>query len=132
MWKKIIGATLITLTAVTINSLPIHAQSSSTTQTESDPIVILNLNRAKNLARQAAEETNGGLGNYRAESSMHGPASEASYKDNGNGTWTFTFKGSRPDSTTPTVESLVTVSQDGSKINVDYNGPIRSSGSSTP
>lgn len=125
MFKPITTATLTLMTALTIGLLPSHAQSSSA-PTPTDASLLLDLNRAENLARQAAEAANGGLGNYRAESSMYGPASQAPYKDNGDGTVTFTFKGHKPDSDVSTVESVVTVARDGSKITVDYNGPIRS------
>lgn len=85
----------------------------------------LALNRAKNYARQAAERMNGGLGNYRAELSMHGPSSDAPYIQNEDGTWTFTFRGGRPGSNILDVETVVTVSQDGSMVNIDYNGSVR-------
>ena len=86
----------------------------------------IELNRAKNLARQAAEAANGGLGNYRAEASMHGTSKESPFVDNGDGSWTFTFKGYKPGTSVYTVETVVTVSQDG-RIRVDYNGRIRES-----
>lgn len=85
----------------------------------------LALNRAKNYARQAAERINGGLGNYRAERSMHGPSSDAPYIQNEDGTWTFTFRGGRPGSDMLDVETVVTVSQEGGIVNIDYNGPVR-------
>ncbi|HAA27385.1 MAG TPA: hypothetical protein DCE56_06505 [Cyanobacteria bacterium UBA8553] len=132
MLKPITAAILTTLTAVSIAALPSHAQTrettierTTTTETQVDPTALYDLNRAKNLARQAAERENGGLGNYRAESSMHGPASQSPFVDNGNGSWTFTFKGRRPYSDAPSIESVVTVSQDG-RVNIDYNGAIRS------
>lgn len=84
------------------------------------------LRRAMNLARQAAERTNGGLNNYRAEAAMYGTATQSPFVDNGNGTWTFTFRGGPPGWTTPTLETAVTVSQDGSQVTIDYNGPLRS------
>jgi hypothetical protein len=80
--------------------------------------------RAMNLARQAAERANGGLNNYRSEPSMYGPATKSPFKDNGNGTLTFTFLGGRP-AEPPTLQSVVTVSLDASVVSVDYNGPIQ-------
>lgn len=84
------------------------------------------LAKAQNLARQAAERTNGGLGNYRAEASMYGSPSQSPYRDNGDGTVTFTFTGSRPGSTIPIVETQVTVDKSTSRVVVDYNGSLRS------
>lgn len=83
------------------------------------------LNRAKNLARQAAEKVNGGLNNYRAESSMHGPAAEAPFVDNGDGTVTFTFVGGKPGYTTPSVQTIATVTLATGDVHIDYNGAVR-------
>jgi hypothetical protein len=83
------------------------------------------LNRAKNLARQAAERANGGLNNYRAEDAMHGPAAEAPFTDNGDGTVTFAFVGSRPGSGTPVFQTIATVELETGTVQLDYNGPIQ-------
>jgi len=84
------------------------------------------LNRAKNLARQAAEQQNGGLGQYRAEAAMHGPAAGTPHEFNADGSITFTFTGGFPGSTTPTVESIVTVDPTDWVVTIDCNGPIGS------
>jgi hypothetical protein len=161
MFKSIITASTVALTALTLSSFPIYAQTETTpsptpettpsstpestpssapettpssspnsTQTTIDNTDAIAFFRAQNLARQAAEKANGGLGNYRAESSMYGPATKAPYVDNGNGSWTFTFKGHRPGSDVDTYESVVTVSREGN-VSIDYNGAVRS-GTSTP
>ncbi|WP_181445699.1 hypothetical protein [Picosynechococcus sp. PCC 11901] len=83
------------------------------------------LNQAKNLARQAAEDANGGLSQYRAEPSMHGDPLASPYVDNGDGSYTFTFRGRQPASTDYVYETVVTVTDDGTAT-IDYNGPIRS------
>ena len=57
-----------------------------------DPELVA-LSRAKNLARQAGERANGGVVQYRAEPAMHGPAEEAPFLANPDGSWTFTFQG---------------------------------------
>ncbi|NJO77789.1 MAG: hypothetical protein HC827_04190 [Cyanobacteria bacterium RM1_2_2] len=85
----------------------------------------IQLNRAKNLARMAAERENGGLSVYQADASMHGPSETSPYVDNGDGTYTFTFMGGRPGYTNPTVESVVSVDTNDWTINIDYNGPVR-------
>lgn len=86
--------------------------------------VRIDLNRAKNLARQAAESANGGIRVYRAEDSMHGPASRCPYVEN-NDSWTFTFLGGRPGITTKTIQSVVTVYKANPRVVVAYNGAIR-------
>lgn len=116
MLKQIVATALITLTA---SLLPIRAWS------QPGPRALINLGRAENLARQAAENANGGLEHYRAEDSMYGPAEQSPHVYDGHGRWTFTFNGHAPDSDVPTVESIVTVSRSG-RVEVNYNGPIRS------
>ncbi len=121
-------ACLVALSTLAVGVFPTLSNANPAPQYEADRVIIIDnnieLNRAKNLARQAAEVANGGLGNYRAEASMHGAAKESPFVDNGDGTWTFTFKGQKPGASVYTVETVVTVSQDGT-VRVDYNGPIR-------
>lgn len=93
-------------------------------QTDLQLVPNIDLSRAKNLARQAAEAANGGLSRYRAEPSMHGPVTESPYIVNADGSWTFTFQGGTPGSADYTVESVVTVTPTG-QVTVDYNGPVR-------
>jgi hypothetical protein len=121
-------ASLVALSTLAIGVSPALSNPNFYPEYESDGIVVISndiaLNRAKNLARQAAETANGGLGKYRAEASMHGASKESPFVDNGDGTWTFTFQGYKPGTSIYTVETVVTVSQDG-KVRIDYNGPIR-------
>jgi hypothetical protein len=142
MSKSLASSTLTALLALTVGSLPVLAQTdtppeseieiqrettTTTTTTTLDAETLLNLNRAKNIARMAAERANGGLGRYRAESSMHGPASQTPYVVNSNGTWTFTFQGTEPGGTIPVYQSVVTVDPKTWNVNVDRNGRIGSS-----
>ncbi|BAC10020.1 hypothetical protein [Thermosynechococcus vestitus] len=96
--------------------------------TNSAPINIAELVRARNYARQAAERANGGLTRYRAEQSMHGPVRQAPYVRNADGSYTFRILGYRvsngvPESL-PSLETVATVAPDG-RTTIDYNGPIR-------
>ncbi|MEZ2249976.1 MAG: hypothetical protein ACBR12_26365 [Microcoleus sp.] len=121
---------LVALSIMAVGVSPSPSNANPSPQGEFDEITVVSnnieLNRAKNLARQAAEVANGGLGEYRAEPSMHGVSSEAPFVDNGDGTWTFSFKGSRPGSSVYRIESVVTVSRNG-QVRIDYNGLIRNS-----
>jgi hypothetical protein len=123
-------AYLLALSTLVVGVSPAFSNPLRSSQTEFTDITVISnnieLNRAKNLARQAAENANGGLGEYRAEASMHGASAESPFVDNGDGTWTFTFQGYKPGSSVYTVETVVTVSQEG-RITVNYNGRIRSS-----
>ncbi|WP_017327299.1 hypothetical protein [Synechococcus sp. PCC 7336] len=87
------------------------------------PLTAGTLNTAKNFARQAAERANGGLSNYRAELSMHGPALESPYVDGGD-RWIFTFRGGFPGRA-PTIESQVSVDKSTLETVILYNGPVR-------
>lgn len=93
---------------------------------ENPTVNILAVGRAKNLARQAAESANGGLGNYHAETAMHGPIGGTNCVANDNGTMTFTFQGGKPGFTTPTVQTTVTVDPSNWNVTVDSNGAIGS------
>ncbi|WP_235110666.1 hypothetical protein [Acaryochloris sp. 'Moss Beach'] len=76
------------------------------------------------MARQAAINANGGLAQYRPETSMFGPAAGTPHQKNQDGSITFRFQGGVPGYRNPTVESVVTVTQN-STVTVTYNGPIR-------
>jgi hypothetical protein len=120
---------LLTMSVVlTASSLPLQAQTNNTGPSEiSAPkptTDVYFINRAKNLARQAATKANGGLERYRPDPVMYGPAVQTSYVNNSNGSITFTFKGSTPGATAPSIETVATVMPDGS-VNIDYNGAIR-------
>ncbi|MFS8740460.1 hypothetical protein [Synechococcus sp. W70.1] len=83
------------------------------------------LNRAKNLARQAAEIANGGLQRYRAEASMHGAAIDAPFEEFEDA-WVFTFRGGEPGFVQPSIETQVRVDRRTFQTTILYNGPIRS------
>ncbi len=83
------------------------------------------LNRAKNLARQAAEIANGGLQRYRAEASMHGAAIDAPFEEFADA-WIFTFRGGEPGFVQPSIETQVRVDRRTFQTTILYNGPIRS------
>ncbi len=123
-------ACLLALSTLAFGVSPAFSNPIRSSQSEFTDITVtsnsIELNRAKNLARQAAENANGGLGEYRAEASMHGASAESPFVDNGDGNWTFTFQGHKPGASVYTVETVVTVSQNG-RIVVNYNGRIRSS-----
>lgn len=120
--------TNLLLVSIALPSLPSFAQTTNPPQQQLDQQTIVNLNRAKNLARQAAEKANGGLAVYRAEPAMHKAASETNYTDNGD-SWTFTFLGGRPGAT-PSIESVVTVNKSDLSVKIDYNGAIQTVGTS--
>ena len=123
-------ASLVALSTLVVGVSPAFSNPVRYSQSQPNEITVISnnieLNRAKNLARQAAEIANGGLGEYRAEAAMHGASAQSPFVENGNGTWTFTFQGHKPGASVYTVETVVTVSQNG-RITVDYNGRIRNS-----
>lgn len=119
---------LLTLACLVGVPLVAQAQASNPTANMSfDERVayITDLSRAKNLARQAAERVNGGINSYWAEPSMHGPAAESPFVDNGDGTWTFTFQGGAPASNVLDVETEVVVNRSTWDVAVVYNGAVR-------
>lgn len=123
-------ACLLALSTLAAGVSPAFSNPLRSAESEVTDITVISnnieLNRAKNLARQTAERANGGLGKYRAEAAMHGASEESPFVDNGDGSWTFTFQGHKPGASVYTVETVVTVFQDG-RVRVDYNGRIRSS-----
>nr|WP_238718370.1 purine nucleoside permease [Petrachloros mirabilis] len=80
------------------------------------------LSRAKNLARQAAINANGGLNSYRAEDVMYGPAVKSPFQRNADGSITFSFVGGTPGQV-PTIRTVAVVMPDAT-VNLTYNGPI--------
>ncbi len=82
------------------------------------------LNRAKNLARQAAEIANGGLQNYRAEASMHGAAFDSPFEEFADH-WLFTFRGGEPGFVQPSIETQVRVDKGTFRTTVIYNRRLR-------
>ncbi len=113
--------------ALGLGSLPALAQPNSTPSsgfsTPSTPDVYF-INRAKNLARQAAITANGGLERYRPDPAMFGPAIQTQYLRNADGSITFSFMGGAPGFSTPSIETVATVMPGGS-VKLDYNGPLR-------
>ena len=82
------------------------------------------LTRAKNLARQAAIQQNGGLSQYRPEFSMYGPALQSPFARNDDGSVTFTVKGGVPGASQLDKETEILVTG-GAGVTVVYNGPLR-------
>ncbi len=121
--------TILFVVSVELGSLfagAVDAQSPSVTTTAiAYRETISLLSRAKNYARQVAEQTNGGLQVYRTEAMMHRPIEETDYVKNSDGTVTFTFYGGRPGFSSPTVKSIITVNLTSGETHLDYNGEIR-------
>ena len=121
-------ACLLALSTLAAGVSPALSNPLRSTESQLTDITVISnnieLNRAKNLARQAAENANGGLGQYRAEASMHGASATSPFVENTDGSWTFNFQGHKPGASVYTVETVVTVYPDG-RVRVDYNGRIR-------
>lgn len=126
----LVAEVTIALTGVSLRGTPeaglaIAAPNMALKQIDVEQNYLVDLGRAKNLARMRAETINGGLGQYRAERAMHGPAFEAPVTDNGDGSFTFIIYGGEPGFATPSIESVILVRPDTGIIDVEYNGPIR-------
>ncbi|MDR9403229.1 MAG: hypothetical protein RI580_07305 [Halothece sp. Uz-M2-17] len=106
-------------------SLQAQTESEERSTLEIEYRKLVQLNRAKNLARQAAEQANGGLTEYRAEPAMHGPPETTNHEQLAEGVWQFTFQGRRPTAEEYTLESVVVVNINTGETTVEYNGPIR-------
>ena len=120
--------------AFTYAQTPVPAASAEQDLSTVDPVFLL---WARNIARRAAEAENGGLANYVAEASMHGPTSQAPLVLNDDGSITFMFKGFRPEDIdingdpTYSFETEVLVTP-GRTFEVIYNGPIRATTPAAP
>lgn len=87
---------------------------------------------AKNLARRAAEQTNGGLQNYRAERAMHGSVGAETFPCQAVGaeTYRFAFRGGSPLEVVSGDYATVSVVQIknglGSAVNIalEFNGSL--------
>jgi hypothetical protein len=102
-------------------SIPSTTPSSTPSTTD-----VYFINRAKNLARQAAITANGGLERYRPDPVMFGPAVQTQFVRNADGSITFSFTGGAPGAS-PSLETVATVVPSGS-VKLDYNGPLRNGG----
>jgi hypothetical protein len=116
------------------DSLPLMAQTSRPAPTKPAPTNaapnsspssdVYFINRAKNLARQAAISANGGLEKYRPDPRMYGPAIQTDYVRNKDNSITFKFLGSAPGASTPSFETVARVLASG-VVNLEYNGVLR-------
>lgn len=120
--------TIFALTSIILVSqaMPIQAQSMNECMVQArlnnDSFdQLMKLGRAQNLARQTAEVTNGGLGKYRPDPSMYGSMGDTPCTLNSDQIWTFTFKGTAPNSDVNIVESVITVDPLTWEIQIDRN-----------
>ena len=111
------------------SGLPTTAQAAPpalpSTNAKSSSSDVYFINRAKNLARQAAISANGGLGQYRPDPVMYGPAVQTDYARNADGSITFKFTGGLPGASAPSIETVAKVLPTGT-VNLEYNGAPRS------
>ena len=105
---------------------PTHAQTAPlpAAASKSSSSDVYFINRAKNLARQAAISANGGLNQYRPDPIMYGPAVQTDYARNADGSITFKFTGGLPGAEAPSVETIAKVLPSGT-VSLEYNGTPR-------
>ncbi len=122
---------LVLLTLLTARAVSLQPAQAQAPRETNDPALEalslspLDLNRAKNQARQFAERLNGGLQVYRAEPAMHGPSAESPYRVTEAGQLEFNFFGRSPGASTYTTETVVVVDTETWEVNLIYNGAIR-------
>ncbi|MGP1375389.1 MAG: hypothetical protein ACTS3T_21360 [Almyronema sp.] len=113
-------------TAASLNNCPIDLTNPSAVQAQRA------LNAAKNLARRAAEQANGGLQTYRAERAMHGSVTVETLpcQQIGLETYRFAFRGGSPVAVASDDYSIVSVVRVangiGSAVEIDleFNGSL--------
>ncbi len=143
MGAGILIARTLTLTLLGVGSLPLPpVQACGLTdcrlaQANSNPLYpgtldfTIALNRAQNLARDAAINANGGLSNYRPDKIMYGPSVNTPYRyDDQKQVFTFDFVGGAPGwqeaNQAPTVRTVVQVTTDlPPQVTVLSNGPLQ-------
>ncbi|MCG9892786.1 MAG: hypothetical protein MH252_17140 [Thermosynechococcaceae cyanobacterium MS004] len=128
------GGGQLPLVAQPLNSGPINSAPNNSVPNRPAPSSdVYFLNRAKNLARQAAINANGGLERYRPDATMYGPAVQTAYVRNSDGSITFQFTGTTPGASIPSFETVARVNPNG-VVSLEYNGAPRSAigGASLP
>lgn len=123
--KNIVMIFMIMGSMVVSNHVPLKAQEASEAESSvrQQYRQLITRNRAKNLARQAAEQENGGLGQYRAEPAMHGPVEETNHEEIEEGVWRFTIRGREVGSDELTIKTVVIVDEEGN-VTVESNEEI--------
>jgi len=127
VWNGAIAVSTLVGTSCTLVIAPearVAAQGAE--QPEFTPQESRQIQRARNIARQTAERLNGGLNNYRAEPSMHGPWDQSPYQLVADrSAAVFTFRGRRPEAAEYIFETEVRVELSSGEAEVLYNGSAR-------